>query len=65
MWRNRRDGEMGNALPCVLCRKALEKYNIKWKACVGDERWVDSMIPENLPKSKPTNKQRRMMKFQG
>lgn len=56
---------MGNALPCVLCRKSLEKYNIKWMACVGDEHWVKSTHTENLPKSKPTNKQRRVMNFRG
>ena len=59
---------MGNALPCVLCRKSLEKYKIKWIACVGEasvgeENWVSSMNPETLPKSKPTHKQRRVLKF--
>jgi hypothetical protein len=54
---------MGNALPCVLCRKSLEKYKIKWVACVGEENWVSSMNPETLPKSKPTHKQRRVLKF--
>ena len=63
IWRNRRDGEMGNALPCVLCRKSLEKYKIRWKACIGGDNWVNSTHLDTLPKSKPTNKQRRVMKF--
>ena len=63
IWRKRKDGVMGNALPCVLCRKSLEKYKIQWVACVGDENWVDSVQTDNLPKSKSTHKQRRMMNF--
>jgi hypothetical protein len=60
IWRHRKDGVMGNALPCVICRKAMEKYNIQWIAGIGgDDKWVNSKNPENLPSSMPTNKQRR------
>lgn len=60
--RLRKDGVEGISLPCVMCRKAIEKYNIKWRAYDG-EKWVDSYKTENLPKSQPTNKQRRFMNF--
>ena len=40
----------------------IEKYNIKWRAYDG-EQWIYSYKSENLPKSQPTNKQRRFMGF--
>jgi hypothetical protein len=52
----------GVSLPCVLCRKVIEKYGIRWKAYDG-ETWIDSLITKNIPKSKPTNKQRRLLRF--
>ena len=60
--RLRKDGIEGISLPCVLCRKAIEKHNIKWCAYDG-EQWVYSHKSESLPKSQPTNKQRRFMGF--
>ena len=61
IWRPRKDGIMGASLPCVLCRKAVEKYHIQWIAYDG-QRWVRSGQDE-LPRSKPTHKQRKVMKF--
>lgn len=62
IWRVRKDGILGCSLPCVLCRKMIEKHDIKWCAYDGSN-WVHSGRCEILPKSQPTNKQRRMMKF--
>jgi len=59
IWRHRKDGLMGNALPCVICRKVIEKYKIQWIAGIGDNVWVNSKHTENLPLSVPTNKQRK------
>ena len=39
----------GVSLPCVLCRKVIEKYGIRWKAYDG-ETWIDSLITKNIPK---------------
>ena len=64
VWRQKKDGEFGNALPCVLCRKAIEKHNIQWIAYTG-EGWVNSLQSDEVPKSKPTHKQKRYMKFNG
>ena len=58
----RKDGVEGISLPCVMCRKAIEKHNIKWRAYDG-ENWIDSSKTEILPKSQPTNKQRRFLNF--
>ena len=65
-WMNRKHGALvicretsygdGISLPCVLCRKMIEKYNFKWIAYDG-ERWVHSCRSVNVPKSRPTNKQ--------
>jgi hypothetical protein len=71
-WLHRKYGELiverktcyghGNSLPCVLCRKAIEKAGIKWSAHDGS-KWVHSEKSENLPPSIPTNKQSRMLGF--
>ena len=62
IWRVRKDGSVGCSLPCVLCRKSIERHHLQWTAYDGQE-WVHSTKTEILPKSKPTNKQRRQMKF--
>lgn len=64
IYRLRNDGVMGISLPCVLCRKTIEKYKIQWIAYDGTN-WINSLQSENVPKSRPTNKQRIWMKFRG
>ncbi len=71
-WVNRKCGTLvisrktsygdGISLPCILCRKMIEKYNLKWIAYDG-ERWVHSCRSINVPKSRPTNKQVRTLRF--
>jgi hypothetical protein len=61
VWRVLSDGSPGISLPCVLCRKALDKRCIRWRAHIG-EVWHASS-DENVPKSKSTVKQRVVMKF--
>jgi len=53
--RFHKNGEVATSLPCVLCKHALDKYNLKWTAYHCD-RWVSS-DDEDLPKSKPTSRQ--------
>ena len=55
VWRMRKDGEMGMSLPCVLCRKQLDKYRISWKAHLGPN-WYSSR-DDRPPRSRPTTKQ--------
>ena len=52
----------GISLPCVICRKVIEKYDRRWKAHDGN-KWIDSANSDKIPKSNPTNKQRRLLKF--
>ena len=52
--RLRRDGQPGVSLPCVICRKVLDRMGIRWRAHIGRE-WVTN---ENAPPSQPTQKQR-------
>jgi hypothetical protein len=59
IYRLRRDGVLGVSLPCILCRKTIEKYNIRWVAFDGTN-WIDS-LRHDVPKAKPTNKQRKWM----
>jgi len=71
-WLHRKYGELvverrtcygqGNSLPCVICRKAIEKIGICWTAYDGT-KWVHSKHSEYLPPSIPTNKQSRLLGF--
>ncbi len=58
--RLRRDGQPGTSLPCILCRKALDKNQIAWRAHI-DHKWVSSR-DDNIPPSKLTQKQRTWLK---
>lgn len=49
------NGDNASSLPCVLCKKELDKYRLKWKA-FHDNKWIHSTDSE-LPKSKPTSRQ--------
>jgi len=52
----------GISLPCVMCRKIIEKHDLKWIAHDG-EKWIHSQKTPCLPKSRPTNKQRKHLGF--
>jgi hypothetical protein len=54
-------GGLGTSLPCVLCRKALERMSIQWRAHVGTQ-WFKS-TDDDVPQSKPTQKQRLTLGF--
>jgi len=54
--REKSDGNLGTSLPCILCRKILDRENIQWSAHIG-EKWVYS-TDIDVPKSKFTNKQK-------
>jgi hypothetical protein len=54
----RKDGLPGTSLPCVMCRKALERSSIQWRAHVGHD-WYRSTDPAT-PASRPTNRQRTL-----
>ena len=58
--RLRRDGQPGTSLPCVLCRKVLDRTQIPWRAHI-DHQWVSSRDPV-VPPSKPTQKQKMFLK---
>jgi hypothetical protein len=62
IWRMRKDGILGNSLPCVMCRKAIENNKLQWSAFDGS-KWIHSKKSDNVPKSQPTNKQRRKLNF--
>jgi hypothetical protein len=58
--RLRRDGQPGTSLPCILCRKALDKVQIPWRAHIN-HTWVSSR-DEHIPPSKLTQKQKMWLK---
>lgn len=53
--RVRIDGSPGCSLPCVLCRRSLEKHHLRWCGFTGTV-WVRSIDAE-VPRSLPTSKQ--------
>ena len=55
------NGDLGTSLPCVVCRKALDRWAIQWRAHIGTT-WVRS-TDEVVPKSRPTSRQSRELKF--
>jgi len=59
--RVRKDDGQGISLPCVICRKILDKKLIQWRAHI-EHHWVKS-TDEFVPKSKPTNKQKQKLGF--
>ena len=73
-WLNRKCGTLvirretsygdGISLPCVLCRKVIDKYDLKWITHDG-KTWIHSKRTPCLPKSRPTNKQRKHLGFGG
>ncbi len=54
--RIRYDGSHGTSVPCVFCRKVLDRECIDWVAHIGDN-WVSNR-DEEAPVSKLTQKQR-------
>jgi len=58
--RTRKDGLPGISLPCVICRKAMDRIRLPWTAHV-DDKWYKS-TDADVPESKPTNKQRTYFK---
>lgn len=70
-WLHRKYGQLiierrniyGDAisLPCVLCRKTLDKHGVRWSAHDG-EKWVDSVLCLTIP-TRSTNKQKRVLGF--
>ena len=58
--RMRKDGVLGCSLPCVLCKKAMDRRGLQWVAFDG-ERWVHSRQSVNLPPSVPTSRQRKFI----
>jgi hypothetical protein len=54
--RIRCDGSHGTSIPCVFCRKVLDREYIHWEAHIGDK--LVSSRDENPPISKLTQKQR-------
>jgi hypothetical protein len=55
------EGGVGTSLPCVICRKSLDRKFIQWRAHI-ESKWVRS-TDEFIPKSKPTNKQKQKLGF--
>jgi hypothetical protein len=58
--RERLDGKMGISLPCIVCRKQLDKLRIPWRAHIN-EKWISSRDID-IPESKFTHRQKILLK---
>jgi hypothetical protein len=58
--RPRRDGIDGKCLPCVLCRREMDRYGLKWIAYDG-EKWVHSARTVDIPKGHLTSRQKNII----
>ena len=54
--RERVDGQMGISLPCIVCRKQLDRLQIPWRAHIHDT-WISSRDLV-IPPSKLTHRQK-------
>lgn len=71
-WLHRKYGELivsrrtifgdSISMPCVICRKFLQKHDVRWMAHDGC-RWVHSTKTDDLPVSRPTRKQIETLGF--
>ena len=63
VWRHRKDDPCpGVSVPCVVCRKTIERHRIQWVAYTAAE-WIHSNRAVRVPVSKPTNRQARELHF--
>lgn len=58
--RERVDGQMGISLPCIVCRKQLDRLKIPWRAHIHDT-WISSRDTD-IPPSKLTHRQKIILK---
>lgn len=71
-WLHRKYGELvvsrrtvfgdSISMPCVICRKFLQKHDVRWTAYDGCQ-WVHSKKTDDLPVSRPTRKQIQTLGF--
>ncbi len=55
VWRRLEDGSLGCATPCVLCRKELERFDMRVCCVLDGGLWFRGrMGEEDAPQSKPT-----------
>jgi hypothetical protein len=57
--RVRGTGELGTSIPCVMCRKTLDRWSIQWRAHKGNQ-WHRS-TDVDVPESRPTHRQRQLI----
>jgi hypothetical protein len=56
--RHTADGARGVSLPCVLCRRALDDFHVRWTATTRAGDLVDE---RTAPRSQPTSRQARFV----
>ena len=58
VWRHLRDGSLGNAVPCCLCRKAIERFGFRVQCSLGGDAWFRGYLDQpDAPASKLTSMQ--------
>jgi hypothetical protein len=52
-------GELGTSIPCVFCRKTLDRWAIQWRAHSGSQWHRSTDI--DVPVSRPTHRQKQLI----
>jgi hypothetical protein len=62
IWRELANGQMGCSVPCVICSKWLQRFDLRI-TCIGpDTKWWTGYVTDpDAPKSKLTSKQSQTM----
>ncbi|KAL6753702.1 hypothetical protein V8C86DRAFT_1761062, partial [Haematococcus lacustris] len=62
VWRQRMDGSLGCAAPCVLCHRELLRFDLRVHCSLPGQLWFSGRLDEEgAPPCKPTTAQRRML----
>eukprot|EP00878_Enallax_costatus_P005062 GHUV01005322.1.p1 GENE.GHUV01005322.1~~GHUV01005322.1.p1 ORF type:complete len:144 (+),score=33.03 GHUV01005322.1:159-590(+) len=63
VWRQLADGSLGVSVPCVVCRNALQLFDIRVTCMVAPGQWFSGYVTdEDAPAAKLTSAQERMLK---
>lgn len=64
VWRQKADGTLGSAVPCVVCRREIERFGLRVHCTVAAappaDPWFHGRLDDAAaPRSKPTSGQVR------
>jgi hypothetical protein len=62
VWRQRVDGTLGCATPCIFCQRELLRFDLRVHCSQAGQSWFSGRLDEaGAPESKPTGYQRKQL----